>query len=159
MRRMMVAILGVLGLAGPTAGARAHWEYANWGMTPEQVVQASRGAATLIPSSRRRRQPEINVEHAAEGTYADGALRLEVRFGFDTRRGGLALVVYGVADAAQNDLLKAWLIRKYGPPHSNSGLPAIGLQTLNWRGEDEINVQITEGERAFVLHSQRKPGG
>ncbi len=159
MRRRLVAVLGVIGIIGPVAKASAHWEYARWGMTPEQVVQASRGTVNLIPASQRRRQPEINVEHAAAGTHADGPLRLDVRFGFDTRRGGLSLVVYSVADAAQNDLLKAWLIRRHGPPHSTSGLPVIGLQTLGWRGEDEIDLHITQGERAFVLHSRKEPGG
>ena len=144
-------LLALLVLAGP---ARAHWEYTRWGMTPEQVVQASRGTALLVPPAERRRLPDADLLVAAEGSFAEGPLRLAVRFGFDSR-GSLALVVYGVADPAQNQALRDWLVRRHGEPQRQGGLPAIGMESLTWDGEDEIELTITEGERAFVLHEPR----
>ncbi len=149
--RLGPLLAALLALAGP---ALAHWEYTRWGMTPEQVVQASRGAVRLIPPAERPRLPDADLLVAAEGSFAEGPLRLSVRFGFDARE-GLALVVYGVAEPGQNAALRAWLIRRHGEPQRRGGLPAIGMESLAWDGEDEIELTITQGERAFVLHEPK----
>lgn len=144
-------LLAVLLLAA--APARAHWEYTRWGMTPEQVAQASRGAVRVIPPSARKPLPDTDLTAAAEGSFTDGALRLLVRFGFDSK--GLAIVAYAVTDPRQNEALRAWLIRRHGEPQRTGGLPAIGMETVTWDGEDEIELNITEGEPAFVLHERK----
>ena len=153
MRHAMAASLAILICAVPVKGLRADWEYAKWGMTPEQVAAGSRGAVTVIPIAKRKRLDEIKLENAAEGTYTDGPLNLRVSFSFSTERGGLAMVGYGVLDQAQNGLLKDWLIRKYGQPQSSGGLPIIGLETFHWGSPDEIDLSISKGDSAFVMHS------
>ena len=154
MRHAIAASLGALVCLLPLNAARADWEYAKWGMTPEQVAAASRGAVKVIAPAQRKRLAEIKLENAAEGTYAEGTLTLRVHFSFDTDSGGLAMVGYGVLNAAQNGLLKAWLIKRHGPPQSSGGLPAIGFQTFHWRNPDEIDLNITENESAYVLHAK-----
>ena len=134
------------------SGASANWEYAHWGMTPEQVAAASKGMVKALPASARTTIAAANLRSGAEGTHKDGNLLLDVRFSFDATTNGLACVSYVVSNPAQNALLKDILIKRYGPPQSEGGLPAIGLQQLDWTKTDEINLMITTGERATVLH-------
>jgi hypothetical protein len=150
-RSAKLGILGLLCLVLP-ANARADWEYTRWTMTPAEVVRASGGTARMVPPAERRRIEEAKLEYAAEGSLADGPLRLRVRFSFDTRSGKLACVAYAVTSEAQNDLLRTWLVERYGPPTSEGGLPVIGMRTLGWKNPDEIDLTITQGEPAFVLH-------
>ena len=105
------AAAGLLASLLSIGSARADWAYTKWGMTPEQVAVASGGKVELIPKAKRTRIAEANLETGAQGTFTDGPLRLRVSFGFDTHSGGLTLVIYGVIDADQNDLLKAWMTK------------------------------------------------
>jgi hypothetical protein len=143
---------------GASAPALADWEYTRWGMTPEQVAAASQGAVKVLPQAQRQRIEEAKLESGAEGSFTDGALRLHVAFSFDTDGKGLAVVGYNVVDPAQNDLLKDWLIRKYGQPETKGGLPVTGLTTWDWVKPDEIELNISSGERGFVLQSRSRRG-
>ena len=137
------------------SGASANWEYARWGMTPEQVAAASKGMVKALPPNARTTIAAANLRFAAAGTHKDGPVLLDVRFSFDATTNGLACVSYAVSDPAQNVLLKDILIKRYGPPQSEGGLPAIGLQQFDWTKTDEINLMITAGERATVLHCEK----
>ena len=152
--RHLFAVLLILCTASWPVPAKADWEYTKWGMTPEQVASASKGAVKIIPQAQRKRIDEAKMESGAEGTFTDGELRLHVVFSFDTSGAGLVVVGYNVLDAAQNDLLKDWLTRKYGPPQSKGGIPAIGLTTWDWQKPDEIEMNISTGTGAFVLQSK-----
>jgi hypothetical protein len=121
-------------------------------MTPAEVVRASGGSAKMLPQAERRRLEEAKLEYAAEGAFTDGPLRLQVRFSFDTRTERLACISYAVPSEAQNELLRSWLVRHYGPPASEGGLPVIGMRTANWKNPDNIDLTITSGQPAFVLH-------
>jgi hypothetical protein len=154
--RHLIAVIIILGCAGRAVPAMADWEYSEWGMTPEQVASASKGAVKIIPQAQRKRIEEAKMESGAEGTFTDGELRLHVAFSFDTGGTGLVAVGYNVLDAAQNDLLKDWLTRKYGPPHNKGGIPAIGLSTWDWEKPDEIEMNISKGTGAFVLQSKSR---
>ena len=149
---VLVGIFGVL----PDTAARADWLYTKWGMTPEQVAAASHSAVHVIPNADRRRITEINLEYGAEGLFTDASLELRVSFGFDTQRGGLRLIVYGVVNEAQNEHLKAWMIKTYGPPQQRGGLPVIGMETFGWRDPDDIALTVTKDEAAFVMQSPLK---
>jgi hypothetical protein len=155
MRRILLAGLGLLLDALPLGAARADWEYAKWGMTPAQLVAASHGAVSLYPPAQRMRVEELKLDYLATGEFADGPLHLLVNFAFDIESGGLALVTYVVADTAQNGVLQAWLARKYGPPQTTGGVPMIGLKTYGWRGGDEIDLNISTGERAVVIQTPK----
>ncbi len=152
--RYMIALgLGLLTCALPLQAAVADWEYTKWGMTPEQVAAASHGLVQVVAAGKRQRIDELKQENGAEGSYTDEPLKLNVNFRFDTEHGGLVMVFYSVMNHEQNDQLKDWLIRKYGPPQTSGGLPVIGLATFQWNLKDEIDLNITTGETAFVMHS------
>lgn len=132
--------------------AWANWEYTRWGMTVDQVVAASKGAVKAIPANARPRAA-ADMQLAATGTHKDGNLLLEVRLSFDTKTNGLACVAYAVRDPAQNALLKDTLMKRYGRPQNEGGLPAIGMEEFGWkRPMEDITLMITQGERANVLH-------
>jgi hypothetical protein len=143
-------------LLGSAQSAMADWQYTKWGMTPEQVASASHGAVKVIPKAQRKRVEEAKMENGAEGTFTDGELRLHVAFSFDTDGAGLNAVGYDVMDAAQNDLLKAWLVRTYGAPDNKGGLSMIGLTTWYWSKPDEIEMNISKGTAAFVMQSKKR---
>ena len=80
----------------------------------------------------RRRADLTHTEKVAEGTFEDGALRLQVEFLIDTASGGLVCVTYATMDAAQNRLLRETLIKRYGRPMGGSAQPA---RSTSWDGE------------------------
>src|SRR5947209_1922688 len=98
-------------------------------MTPEQVVAASKGTATLVPQAQRQQIEAIHLETAAEGMHTVDALTLHTHFQFDTQSHGLWCVQYGPQNPVHDDLLKQSLTEQYGAPHVG-GLPAIGMQSL-----------------------------
>ncbi len=72
--------------------ASANWEYTTWGMTPDQVIAASHGKATLLPVSQPYRDDNAHWEMAVKSTYSDGPVNLYVGFTFDTQGQGLRCV-------------------------------------------------------------------
>lgn len=131
--------------------ALADWQYTRWGMSPEQVVAASKGSANLLPPDQRPRLPPL--ETSAKGTFQDGALTLRTTFTFDTSKGGLTCVWYGVAEQANSEPFKQMLLKRYGEPAETSSLPAIDMTSMTWlTGGDRIDFQATRGDRAFVSH-------
>ncbi len=135
--------------------ARADWEYTKWGMTPEQVVAASGGSARLVAQDKQKSVPPW--VSSVEGTFQEGPLALQTVFSFDTERGGLACVFYGVEEAEQSAAFMDSLLKRYGKPASRSSLPAIGMETVSWRaGTDEIVVTATKGDRSFATHCAKR---
>jgi hypothetical protein len=150
-----VAAVLLLG-AATTAPAKADWEYTKWGMTPEQVASASKGTVRVLPKAERKVIKEAKMESGAEGTYRDGMLELHVMFSFDTDGSGLKVIGYNVTDAAQNDLLKTWLIKKYGEPKNKSELEVAGITSWDWSQPDDIEMMETKGYATFVLQSRNR---
>jgi hypothetical protein len=71
----------VLGLACCSASAvKADWEYTKWGMTPQQVVSASKDLAT--ENSDLRPDSSGNVTKLV-APYKSGKFSFEAQFGFD----------------------------------------------------------------------------
>ncbi len=131
--------------------ARADWQYTRWGMTPEQVVAASGGAAELLPPSERRTvSPLVS---SVDGTFEDGPLALRTVFSFDIKGGGLACVFYGVTNSAQSAAFVDVMVKRYGKPTRESSLPGIEMETVGWvTGTDDIEVTSTKGDPAFATH-------
>src|SRR5215470_9149821 len=132
MRTFMKGMALLLALA--PVQARADWAYTHWGMTPEQVASASKGAVNVIPAAQRDKGGI--TEAAAKGTYADGAMKMSVGFLFDTKTGGLICVVYSVLDAAQNETLEAAMVKRYGPPDQSSNVPRMG-KDITWKNKTD----------------------
>src|SRR5258708_6817611 len=135
---MRILVLVGIALAIATSRVRADWAYTKWGMSPEQLAKASSGAVHVIPEAERETVPGADLRTGAEGTYSDGDLPLRVKFSFDPTKGGLNCVFYAVVDERQNSALKDLMIKRYGEPSHKSGLPAIGMTTLNWHKQDEM---------------------
>ena len=130
--------------------AHADWQYTRWGMTPEQVVAASGGKAELLPPKRRPRIPPL--ETAASGEFQDGAMQLRTAFSFNTDRGGLACVSFGLISHDGDEAFRSSLISRYGQPQRVSGLPAIGLETLSWTtAADEIEANFSKDDPAYAM--------
>ncbi len=147
--RMTFAALGLLGVFA-TAPAHADWEYTKWGMTPEQVAQASQGKVKVIPKAERAKNDDI--ETAAEGAYVDGPLRMQVAFLFDANK--LVSVMYAVDDAKQNGKLLDWLKLKFGPPQTGGG-PNLGHTTYSWSNVDDVGFVQQEGAPAYVTQEPK----
>jgi hypothetical protein len=152
----MRIVLAGLCLIGAISSARAEWAYTTWGMSPEQVEKASKGAVHVIPEAERVTLPGANMRTEAEGTYSDGDLRLVVRFSFDPTKGdGLGCVFYGVADEKQGQALKDAMIKRYGKPVREDGIAFLGSTNLGWDKPDNIELQISKDDPAFVTHCKK----
>lgn len=150
MRLFALGLAAVL-LASP---ALADWQYTRWGMTPEQVVAASRGKVALLPEARRPRLPPLVT--AASGEFTDGVLVLRTVFTFAIDGNGLECVTYGVRDRANDEAFKALLLRRFGPPQTTGGLPIIGLVQLGWVvGKDEINASFSPDDPGYVMQCRK----
>jgi hypothetical protein len=133
----------------------ADWEYTRWGMTPEQVVTASGGKATLLPEQKRPRIPPLVT--AATGEFKDGPMELRTVFSFNIERGGLVCVSYGVASPDYNEAFKTALVGHYGPPQSTSTIAFLGQENLGWKtATDEINASFSKNESAYAMHCSKK---
>jgi hypothetical protein len=134
--------------------APAEWQFARWGMTPEQLVAASGGTAELLPVGKRPRMPPL--ETAASGEFKDGAMMLRTTFSFGTDGSGLSCVFYGVYSHDDDNAFKTSLVRRYGPPQTTAGLPAIGQDELGWiTATDQIKATFSPDDPAFVSHCRR----
>ena len=150
--RLPLLSLAVL-FAAPAA--HADWQFAKWGMTPEQLVAASHGTAELLPPGKRPRMAPL--ETAASGEFRDGAMTLRTTFSFNIDGSGLSCVFYGVYSHSDDEAFKSALIKQYGPPQSRSGLPAIGQEDLGWvTPTDEIQASFSPADPAFASHCRKK---
>ena len=104
--RFSVSTIGLL-LVLSIGQARADWEYTRWGMTPQEVVAASHGAASQLPAAKQVVNAATKMTVKASGTVKDGALELNVRFAFDTASDRLAMVLFEAENPSQNDALRA----------------------------------------------------
>jgi hypothetical protein len=144
-------ILALLALL-PLRPAAADWEYTKWGMTPAQVVNAAKGA--VLETKATSAGEGSGFEMRASGEFVAGSLRFEVGFGFDGA-GRLGFVTYTTRNPAQNGAFKDWLIRKYGVPQSGKTSEDGDVETWTWNrpGLDSIELEIPEGDPAFVIQS------
>ncbi len=149
MRRISILIGSLAGLA--CGSAHADWEYAKWGMTAEQVAKASGGAVVVLPAAEQVKNDDMKMIRKAEGTLTDGVLKLRVQFAFDTATNGLKMVAYGPIDVSQNEAVKAWLVKRYGPPSQTNKLQRTTTST--WNRPDEIMLMASDGYAASVMQS------
>jgi hypothetical protein len=92
----------------------------------------------------------------ATGTFKNGPLELRTTFVFGTDPGGLQCVAYGVGDHADDELFKATLIKRYGPPKSEAGIAWLGQDQLGWQTPtDEINATFSKSDPAFAMQCVR----
>lgn len=93
--------------------AFADWQYAKWGMTPAEVIEASGGKAVTDDRPASNDQDgviKLNASHSA-GDYEFLAL-----FKFDRKTDKLTTVQLLLHKPARCDALRDELIAKYGSP-------------------------------------------
>ena len=123
----------------------ADWQYTKWGMTREEVVKASQGAATPDPESKAH----SSEEHASLLTapYTAGRFEFSARFMFDRQTRTLSIVNLDLKDPRQCNSLWGELNIKYGKPESKtSGI----AESASWRDETANNsiIILKIGERS-----------
>jgi hypothetical protein len=155
----MSGVAGVIAIAvilTPTF-AWADWDYAHWGMTPDQVAQASGGAVkVLAPAMRTQHAAPFDSVTAASGTYVEGALKLSMSFSFDLTTNGLSCIIFETMDPSQNKTLKESFARRYGPPQTTGGAPDLGMDSFAWYKPDEVMLTLMTDSGSFA--SVCKPG-
>jgi hypothetical protein len=150
--RALPVVLAMLLIA---PAARADWQYTHWGMTPEQVVAASKGTVKLLPEKERPRLPPTVT--AATGAYQDGPLQLRVTFSFNIATNGLVCVNYGLNSHDGDEAFKASLVKRYGPPQKTSGVGFLGMTTLVWKTPtDQIEATFAKDDPAYVMQCSLK---
>jgi hypothetical protein len=137
--------------------AAADWEYTRWGMTAEQVIAASRGAASIVPIDSRYRNEDEEYEITVEAVTS-GPPVLNIGFMFDIPGGGLKCVVYN-ASGFDADAVRAMLVQRYGKPIKESSFTFGRSQarTLSWKTPDAIEIVLNDKPVAAVV-SHCAPG-
>ena len=91
------ALLAASAMAAPAA---ADWQYTRWGMSPEQVVAASRGAVQMGPPPSGKTYE--NLTGRARGVHTEAGASFDAYFHFDAdlRLARVALERTGGTDCA-----------------------------------------------------------
>ena len=109
--------------------AHADWQYATWGMIPEQVIAASKGVAVRTENPAVARNGERRLLTAP---YATNDILFDVHFWFAVGEPKLARVSLGTQYAADCPNVRSLLFGIYGAPQvSDPGPPS----SLRWRSE------------------------
>ncbi|GLV24977.1 hypothetical protein [Sphingobium sp. TomTYG45] len=116
-RGIQMAFVSALACAAIASPAGAHWQYSKWGMTPDQVVAASKGTVQRVDPSSDAALP-IGVKEAA-GTYSANDQSMRVSFWF--KGGKLNQVHLAQDDADACMAVGRDLTGVYGQPTSRSG--------------------------------------
>jgi hypothetical protein len=83
---MKLRLLAAFMMFAGSSPAFADWQYTKWGMTPEQVVAASKSKAAIgsgEPGDLIRGSP---LQVGAVGTYASGKWQFKAKFYFDNKK-------------------------------------------------------------------------
>jgi hypothetical protein len=146
--RLLPAIL-ILAVCCIATSARANWAFTRWGMTPEEVVAASGGAARLLPPNERTRYDDLHWELSVKGHYRDGPLTYLTGFMFGTTSHGLKCVLYN-ATGDNVRLLTENLITRLGKPQKDSDLGPV--RDMIWTHGDQVELAINQQPAAAVTH-------
>lgn len=136
------------GSAVPSPG----WNYARWGMTPEEVVSASNGEARLHAPPP---VPGATGRTLAVGTMSGGAINFVLSFTFDPSR---ALTHVNLnAPPAECPAVIRELYRVYGTPyHSPRSTYAV---QASWEDRSKnLNVSLFgSGGSCLITYSPARP--
>jgi hypothetical protein len=154
-------IVGVIACSLVATSAVADWQYTKWGMTPEQVVKASKGAARAN-SDRTLDAPNGGLVAKLVAPYRAGGF--DFRAGFMFSPDDRLKVVDLVLQSGSCPSLVGALTSTYGPQQSADHSSLLHLDTwwdkkngnrvvLGEVGSDSCSVQYSP------LHVPGKPGG
>ena len=148
---MKLAALTACTLLLSITHASADWQFTRWGLTPAEVMRASKGAATPLSSSESARSSAGSEIAELTMPFASGDLRFDATFLFEGEK--LSRVVLHLADESKLAQLSGALERKYGPAIQD------GDVSKWYAGRDEIMLALTFGELEYVSRSSRDGAG
>lgn len=137
--RCALAMLGLLWIGG---AARAEWQYTHWGMTAEQIVEASGGMARAIHGDEQKQKSnELHFTTLALAPYSVGNFTFEVSF--RAKAGGSVLneVSLELREAGHYQALWDALEEKYGKGEVLPGEDLMGIATrksIQWKTKTDI---------------------
>jgi hypothetical protein len=114
MTRKMVLFAFACAAAGSPASA--NWQYTRWGMTPAEVIDASKGKAAAGDGTKAAKGDD-RVE--AMGSYDAGETTFVAKFWFGHQ--GLSAVVLQLRDYDRCLAVQRDLLAKYGEPVEKTG--------------------------------------
>lgn len=145
-----------------SAPAFADWQFTRWGMTPDQVVAASKGAARLATEEETARLDGPRQKQRrtlAVGSHTAAGIAFSVRFVFENNR--LVLVSTGVTRPEDAEPLRQALLMQYGQPAFVSRVSV--LTQLGWsdrgRGNKVELIQTRSGDGSSVNYSPLSSSG
>ena len=150
---------------------KADWEYTKWGMTPQQVVSASKNLAT--EASDLRPDSDGNVTKLV-APYQSGKFSFEAQFGFDVtdRLASVTLVLSdksaGMDMGAEMNMeqgvcydLLVSVNTAYGPPQGG-GSAHMQYSIETWqdqKNKNNVTYTVLDGVGCYVQYSAIKPAG
>lgn len=150
-KKIVAGIALILATPNPAA---ADWQYTKWGMTPDEVIAASNGAASESTPSPDSEPSEIVTLASAD--YVASGYEFWVSFGFSADR-RLSEVSLSLRDSDKCVYLADALDRRYGRPVSREG----GLLTvITWHEPDSGNsseLQVFGDDEIIWCHLVYKP--
>lgn len=153
--------------------AHAGWEWAQWGMTPDQAQAASGGKAVTATTAEKQRRtyrknfvpiriPELVAGHQMAGSDFQAYLLFDVN---STRLVCVDLVTktapgQSLASVPTNPALKPALTASYGKPadEKRQQLPGVEWTTTTWITDNET-VELQQGGLGTkIQYCQRDQG-
>ena len=156
-----------LSAQSPADASVDSWRYAQWGMTPNQVVSASAGRATLLEGKIERgsaedkrrfsemqqlsRKNDVSLSlldrfKGATSNINVAGLQLDIAFMFNGRNDRLVSVLLGKSDCTSDELDKLALLLKlkFGTPFEHYRLEDIGFIIWKWASASDLIELTTE---------------
>jgi hypothetical protein len=106
--------------------AYADWQYTKWGMTPEQVVDASGGSGSKIPLSQQGGKSRLGFTALLVGRYTLGDFSFDLDFQF--AKTGLEMVAMELTPYSYDRCkrLENTMLSKYGSPFEGERGDSLG---------------------------------
>ncbi|MGO4686197.1 hypothetical protein [Hyphomicrobium sp. 2TAF46] len=114
----------------------AHWQYTRWGMTPDQVISASKNTAHIASDPAMHGTAE--ARNLLDGKYRSQGFDFDINFLFDTSN-KLSHVSLQLVTPADCPVLQGKLSNIYGSPKT-SVTPIINL--AKWWDKPHGNVLV-----------------
>lgn len=149
-RTAALIAMSITAFAFEASPANANWQFTSWGMTPEQVQQASGGTARPTTPDEKKAYTYSDQGIAAEETmpYTAGDLSFTAYFLFGARGlQGVSLKLNG--GEAQSQELQHTLVDKYGTP------PVRGSISAGWETKTD-KIQITAIDGVTLTYFERR---
>jgi hypothetical protein len=145
-----------LGIVSNAAETRADWQYTRWGMTPNEVVAASKGTVQLGKPPEGRTYLQDSVTGLAKGTYQTDGASFAAYFHFD-KSSALAKVALERTGGTACAALHGKLGERLGKPDKTIKLTYL----LNdaWRDAKRGNLvrYVQVGEHPCTITYDRLP--